>query len=75
MTAAQVARKYGFKSVIEHINEDYLKSLGVDGQYEKNKIKFVQPAKNRTYTPDFTLPNGIIVECKGRFLTGDRMKH
>jgi len=29
----------------------------------------------RTYTPDFILKNGIIIETKGRFLTADRKKH
>ncbi len=29
----------------------------------------------RTYTPDFILNNGIIIETKGRFLTADRRKH
>lgn len=28
-----------------------------------------------TYTPDFVLANGIIVETKGRFITSDRQKH
>jgi hypothetical protein len=28
-----------------------------------------------TYTPDFQLPNGIIIETKGRFVTADRQKH
>ena len=27
------------------------------------------------HTPDFTLPNGIMIECKERLLTLDRMKH
>ena len=29
----------------------------------------------RTYTPDFELPNGIIIESKGRFVAADRKKH
>jgi hypothetical protein len=29
----------------------------------------------RTYTPDFLLDNGIIIETKGRFVTEDRKKH
>ena len=29
----------------------------------------------RTYTPDFVLPNGIIIESKGRFVASDRRKH
>ena len=32
-------------------------------------------SETRKYTPDFTLPNGIIVETKGRFTTYDRKKH
>lgn len=31
--------------------------------------------KNCKYTPDFILPNGIIIESKGRFVTQDRQKH
>ena len=27
------------------------------------------------YTPDFVLPNGVIVECKGRLTVHDRTKH
>ena len=29
----------------------------------------------RTYTPDFVLNNGIIIETKGRFMAADRRKH
>ncbi|CAA2141581.1 hypothetical protein HYPP_02602 [Hyphomicrobium sp. ghe19] len=43
--------------------------------YELFKIKYDPPAKTRTYTPDFVLINGIIVETKGRFVTADRQKH
>jgi hypothetical protein len=38
-------------------------------------VRFTEPSKARTYTPDFKLPNGIIVETKGRFVTADRQKH
>ena len=31
--------------------------------------------ETRKYTPDFRLPNGIIVETKGRFISDDRKKH
>ena len=31
--------------------------------------------KSCKYTPDFLLPNGIIIESKGRFVTADRQKH
>ena len=38
------------------------------------KIKY-DVSETRTYTPDFILPNGIIVETKGRFVAADRKKH
>ena len=31
--------------------------------------------KYRKYTPDFFLPNGVIVETKGLFTAADRRKH
>lgn len=43
--------------------------------YEQDVIRFEQPAKQRRYTPDFVLPNGIILEVKGYLDTNDRMKH
>lgn len=42
--------------------------------YEQDKISYVEPATNRKYTPDFKLPNGIYIECKGRFTPADRRK-
>ena len=32
-------------------------------------------SKERSYTPDFVLENGIIIETKGRFVSADRRKH
>ena len=49
--------------------------LGVEYTYEKLKLKYIRPASEHVYTPDFVLPNGIIVETKGRFLAADRQKH
>lgn len=43
-------------------------------KYEEFKIKW-KDEKLRTYTPDFLLPNGIIIETKGRFTSEDRRKH
>ena len=42
--------------------------------YELAPIPFVEPAKNRKYTPDFWLANGIIIETKGRWTRADRLK-
>lgn len=38
-------------------------------------MTYTKPARIAKYTPDFILPNGIVVETKGRFLTDDRQKH
>ena len=52
-----------------------LKGSGVVFSYEEKSIKFVQPQKNRRYTPDFFLPNGVILEVKGKLTVADRKKH
>ena len=69
----QSALKAGFRSGLEQDNAKLLEGYNVDYEYEKFKIKFT--AKPRTYTPDFRLSNGIIVETKGRFIPSDRTKH
>ena len=38
-------------------------------------LSYTVPASNHTYTPDFILRNGIIIEAKGIFDTADRQKH
>ena len=43
--------------------------------YETKKFPFVQPAKKRTYTPDFELVDtGLFVECKGKLTKEERDK-
>lgn len=70
-----VALKHGFRSGLEEEVSDYLKALGVPFTYEEMKIKYIKPASEHQYTPDFVLANGIIVETKGRFMIQDRQKH
>jgi hypothetical protein len=53
---------------------DFLTAHGVPHAYEAFKIPWVLH-KDCTYTPDILLPNGIIIETKGRFVTSDRQKH
>ena len=69
----QSALKAGYRSGLEQDNAKHLEGYNVDYEYEKFKIKFT--AKPRTYTPDFRLSNGIIIETKGRFIPSDRSKH
>ena len=65
----------GYRSGLEEKIAADLERAGVKVQFETIKIPFTPPLKTRTYTPDFPLENGIIVETKGRFLTADRQKH
>jgi hypothetical protein len=74
-TAKQVAIKYGFRSGLEERVSEQLDQLGIEYTYEKVKLKYIKPASQHVYTPDFVLANGIIVETKGRFLAPDRQKH
>ena len=68
------ALKYGYRSGLEHSISLYLKKLKHTFMYESMKIEW-EDLTYRTYTPDFILNNGIIIETKGRFLTTDRRKH
>ncbi len=67
------ALKAGFRSGLEQDNAKLLDAHGVAYTYEKDKISYI--AKPKTYTPDFVLGNGIIIETKGRFMPSDRTKH
>lgn len=75
VTKRQAAVKNGYRSGLEEIVDNTLKQRNIDGEYEKHKIKYIVPATDHTYTPDFRLPNGIFVETKGRFVIEDRKKH
>lgn len=67
----------GYRSGLEENIGNQLTSLNIPSQYEdkSNQITYVIPATVHTYLPDFKLPNGIIVETKGRFVLEDRKKH
>ncbi len=65
----------GYMSGLEKRVQDELTEKGVDCQYEAFYLPYVKPEKSCRYTPDFVLPNGIIIETKGRFVTSDRQKH
>lgn len=72
-TVRKQALKAGFRSGLEQDNAAYLKKNNIDFTYEEDKIKYI--TKPRTYTPDFVLGNGVVVETKGRFMPSDRTKH
>ena len=69
-----MAIKHGYPSGLEHKISIYLDEHKVKYSYEDIKIEWEDLAY-RTYTPDFILNNGIIIETKGRFMAADRRKH
>jgi hypothetical protein len=73
-SSKSVGLKYGFRSGLEEKVGEQLNKLYGNVEYETEKIKYTIN-EVRTYTPDFKLPNGIIIETKGRFTPDDRKKH
>jgi hypothetical protein len=71
----KVLKKKTFRSGLEDTTALQIKSKGAKLLYETSKIKYTIPESDHVYTPDFILPNGIIVETKGRFMIDDRKKH
>lgn len=65
----------GFRSGLEARIAEDLKGKGIKFEYEKSKISYVVPERDAKYTPDFVLPNGLIIEAKGIFDAEDRKKH
>lgn len=68
-----VAKRDDFRSGLEYKIAKHLDDQGVTYEYESFKIPYQR--KPSKYTPDFRLPNGIIIEGKGRFKSEDRAKH
>ena len=75
LSTSEVRLKYGFRSGLEEKVAEYLTSKGVGFSFETMKVSYVKPETKHTYTPDFILDNGIIIETKGRWLLDDRKKH
>lgn len=63
------------RSGLEDKTMEDLAQRGVHYRYEAVKLGYEKPASLHKYTPDFILPNGIIIETKGIFETADRQKH
>lgn len=60
-----------FRSGLEERVADLLVELGVKYEYESTKVPYVI---QHSYTPDFLLPNGVWLECKGYWDSKDRKK-
>lgn len=64
---------YRFRSGFERDIAGQIRNKQVPLRYEDLKVQYQKPPS--TYKPDFRLPNGIIIEAKGRFTSTDRAKH
>ena len=69
------AIKHGYRSGFEHKVADQLSENKIKFEYETTVIDYIKPQTEHTYTIDFTLPNGILVETKGRWIAEGRKKH
>ena len=73
---SQKHSKYAYRSGLENTNAEHIKqALKAPVKYEAFQIIYTIPSRQTRYTPDFVLPNGIIIETKGRFMPADRQKH
>ena len=70
----QLAIRHGYKAGLEKSVLQSLMNRKCSAKYECMKVEWEDLAY-RTYTPDFLLPNGIIIETKCRFTPEDRRKH
>ena len=64
-----------WRSGLEQAIQEDLAKRGVPYRYEEVKVRYTRPETSHTYTPDFILRNGIVVESKGLFDADDRKKH
>ncbi len=83
------ATKAGLRSGFELRIAKQLDEAGIKYTYETQSINYFDKAvgykcadcdsnacfKERWYTPDFFLENGIIIEVKGKFTAANRKKH
>lgn len=77
---------YTFRSKFELTLAQQLKGAGIKYEYEKEQWEYFTKISNGTcedcsgthvyqrkwYTPDFFLPNGIVLEAKGHFTASNR---
>ena len=71
MTRQPKKKTSRFRSQLEDKVAELLTNLDVTYEYETTKIAYTIP---HNYFPDFILPNGVILECKGYWEPSDRRK-
>ncbi len=70
----RVARSLGFRSSLEVHIAKQLDYSNVPYEYESKTLRYIKPEEICRYTPDFILPNYIVIEGKGQFTSDDRKK-
>ena len=60
-----------YRSGLEENVAELLSGLGISYEYESKKIPYVI---QHNYTPDFILPNHVVLECKGYWEPADSRK-
>jgi hypothetical protein len=72
------ALKYGYRSGLEHVVAEQIKSTEYDLNYETEIIQYIVPESKHKYTPDFVFTkrdgNLMYIETKGRWTSADRLK-
>lgn len=68
---SEIKLQNGYRSGLEAQIASQLEAAGVSFEYETKRISYQRQSK---YIPDFVLPNGIIIEAKGRLTQEDRSK-
>jgi len=74
LTTAKRHNPRRYRSGLEKTVSEFLKQNQKQVRYEELKVEWMD-LRYRTYTPDFVLDNGIIIETKGIFDNEDRRKH
>ena len=73
--ARRIKQINGYRSGFENKVASALSEQKVKFEYEVTQIEYVKPETHHKYTVEFTLPNGILIETKGRWTLEDRKKH
>lgn len=63
-----------YRSGLEEKLAAQIKGAGLRVAFEEYKLPYIRPATSHTYTPDLTLPNGIVIEGKGLLTSEDKAK-
>lgn len=63
-----------YRSGLESRFQYACQAQGWNLAYEQDKIKYVVPASNHSYTPDFTVTSNVFIETKGLWAAADRKK-